>query len=296
MHDRDKYRMLARDPSHAYVNNLLAASSCTLIIVALHLVLSRETFNHWTLMRCIQGTIAGVVTVSAAANDYSPQIAIALGCLGGIVFYLVSTWIFRSALEDYCNIVGVHLVCAILGSILAPFCSARTDEDTVTILLSFSWQLICLAALLALVGVAMLLIFGMLKCCGILRNRSECLNHERANAAVDRGPSKSFLQRLFSPDSGCFYLQPSSISNTERPNVSSRFSKYKGEIDKLEEGRFTAMSEDANVKTEDNITKIQVLGLYKVQNTRIFLHYLYSVLIFVIYCSKISSRFISTVF
>jgi len=214
-------------------------------------------------MRCIQGTIAGVVTVSAAANDYSPQIAIALGCLGGIVFYLVSTWIFRSALEDYCNVVSVHLVCAILGSILAPFCSARTDEDTVTILLSFSWQLICLAALLALVGVAMLLIFGMLKCCGILRNRSECLNHERANAAVDRGPSRSFLQRLFSPDSGCFYLQPGSISNTNKrhSNISSRFSnKYQKEIDKLEEGRFTAMSKDANVKTEDNITKIQMLG------------------------------------
>lgn len=256
---RDKDRMFTRDPSHSYVNNLLAASSCTLIIVALHFVLSRETLNHWTLTRCVQGTIAGVVTVSAAANDYSPQIAITLGCLGGIVFYLVSTWIFRSALEDYCNIVGVHLVCAILGSLLAPFCSLRTNEDTVTILLSFAWQLICLAALLALVGAAMLLIFGMLECCGILRNRAECLNHARANAAVDRGPSRSFLQRLFSPDSGCFYLQPGSTSNTGRySNVGSKFSKYQEEVNKLEEGRFTTNKSDANVKTED--MKIQVPG------------------------------------
>ncbi|XP_024876552.1 uncharacterized protein LOC112457621 [Temnothorax curvispinosus] len=262
VHNRDKYRTFARDPSHAYINNLLAASSCTLIIVALHLVLGRETFNHWTLMRCVQGTIAGVVTVSAAANDYSPQIAIALGCLGGIVFYLVSTWIFRSALEDYCNVVGVHLVCAILGSILAPFCSVRLDEDTVTILLSFSWQLICLAALLALVGAAMLLIFGMLECCGILRNRSECLNHARANAAVDRGPSRTFLQRIFSSDSGCFYLQPGSTSNAERhPNVDSRFWRYREGVDKVEEGRsIDTNKSDANVKIEDNVTKIQVPG------------------------------------
>lgn len=260
MHDRDRYRMLARDPSHSYVNNLLAASSCTLAIVALHLVLGREAFDHWTLMRCVQGTIAGVVTVSAAANDYSPQVAITLGCLGGIAFYLVSTWIFRSALEDYCNVVGAHLVCAILGSVLAPFCSARTDEDTVTILLTFSWQLICLAALLALVGAAMLLIFGILECCGILRNKSECLNHARANAAVDRGPSRSFLQRLFSPDSGCFYLQPGSTANTgRRSTIDSRFWKYR--VDKLEEGRSTAADKpDASVQTEDNVMKIQVPG------------------------------------
>lgn len=259
-HDREKYRMLARDPSHAYINNLLAASSCTLITVALHFVLGREIFNHWTLMRCIQGTIAGVVMVSAAPYDYSPQIAIALGCLGGIVFHPVSTRIFHSALEDYCNVIAVHLVCAILGSILAPFCAAHTTEDTVTTLLSFSWQLICLAALLALVGVTMLLIFGMLECCGILRNRSECLNHARANAAVDRGPSRSFLQRLFSPDSGCFYLQPSSISNTERqPNVNSRLWKYQEEINKLEEGRSTVTKKpDTNVEIEDK--KIQVPG------------------------------------
>ncbi|XP_011695226.1 PREDICTED: ammonium transporter 1 member 3-like [Wasmannia auropunctata] len=264
-HERGKYRMLARDSSHAYVNNLLAASSCTLIIAALHFVLGRETFDHWALMRCIQGTIAGVVTVSAAPNDYSPQIAIALGCLAGIVFHLVSTRIFRSALEDYCNVVAVHLVCAILGSVLAPICVARIDEDIVTILLSFSWQLICLAALLILVGVAMLLIFSMLECCGILRNRSECLNHARANAAVDRGPSRSFLQRLFSPGKGCLYLQPGSTSSTESkehyPSVSSRFRKYQEEIDKLEEGRPTVTNKsDANVKIEDNVMKIQAPG------------------------------------
>jgi len=261
-HDRDKYRMFARDPSHAYVNNLLAASSCTLIIVALHFILGHETFDHWTLMRCIQGTIAGVVTVSAAPSDYSPQIAIALGCLAGIVFYLVSTRIFHSALEDYCNIIAVHLVCAILGSIIAPFCATRTDEDTVTILLNFSWQLICLAALLVLVGIAMLLIFGTLKCCGILRNRSECLNHARANAAVDRGPSRSFLQRLFSPDSGCLYLQPGSTSGTgHHSSVGSRFRKYQEEIDKLEEERPTVTNKpDTNVKIEHNITKTQAPG------------------------------------
>ncbi|XP_011862663.1 PREDICTED: ammonium transporter 1 member 3-like [Vollenhovia emeryi] len=262
VHERDRQRMFARDPSHAYINNLLAASSCTLMIVALHLVLSRETLNHWTLMRCIQGTIAGVVTVSAAANDYTPQIAIALGCLGGVVFHLASTWIFRSALEDYCNIVGVHLVCATLGSVLAPICSASADEDTVTVLLSFSWQLICLAALLALVGAAMLLIFGMLECCGILRNGSEWLNHARANAAVKRGPPRSFLQRLFSLDGACLYLKPGFTSTRHYPSANSRFIMYQEGAQKLDGGgrSTTASKPDTGVKTEDNVTKIQAPG------------------------------------
>ncbi|KYN00990.1 PREDICTED: putative ammonium transporter sll1017 [Cyphomyrmex costatus] len=259
-HEHDKYRMFARDSSQAYVNNLLAASSCTLIIVALHFVLDRNTYDHWMLMRCIQGTIAGVVTISAAPNDYSPQIAIVLGCLGGIVFHLVTTWIFHSTLEDYCNVVAIHLICAILGSILAPFCAMRTDEDTITILLNFSWQLISLAALLALVGTAMLLIFGMLECCGILRNRSECLNHVQGNAAVDKAPSRSFLQKLFSPNSGCLYLSSTS-SMEHHPSIGPRFSKYQEEINKLEEERSTVRNQpDVNVKIEDNVTKISTPG------------------------------------
>lgn len=269
-YDRDKFRMFGRDPSHAYVNNLLAASSCSLLTIALHFMLSRETFNHWTVMRCIQGTIAGVVTVSAAANDYSPQVAISLGCLGGVVFYLISRRIFHSALEDYCNVIAIHLGCAIFGSILAPICTRRINENATTILLNLSWQLICLAALLALVGTAMLLIFSLLECCGMLRNRSECLNHVRANVAVDRGPPRSFLQRLFFPDGGCLYLQPGlTFSMARRPSVGSRFRKYQTEIDKLEEGRSTATQEpNANVN-EDNVTKVQTPGQYILRNIKL---------------------------
>ncbi|KAG5314991.1 AMT13 protein, partial [Acromyrmex insinuator] len=268
-HEHDKYRMFTRDSSHAYVNNLLAASSCTLIIVALHFVLDRDIYHHWTLMRCIQGTIAGVVIVSAAPNDYSPQVAIILGSLGGIVFHFVSTWIFHSTLEDYCNVVAVHLICAILGSILAPFCAMRTDEDTVTILLNFSWQLISLAALLALVGTAMLLIFGMLECCGILRNRSECLNHAQGNTTVDRAPSRSFLQRLFSPNSGCLYLD--STSNTgQDPCIGFRFLKYQEKINELEEERPTVTNQqDVNIKIEADVTKIPMLAIMYLVGARV---------------------------
>lgn len=213
-------------------------------------------------MRCVQAMIAGVVAVSAAANDYSPQAAIGLGCLAGVAFYLISRLVFRSALEDYCNVVAVHLGCAIFGSLAAPICAARADEDVVTILLNFAWQLICLMTLMTLVGATMLLLFGLLQCCGVLRNRSEYLNHVRANAAIDRGPPRSFLQRLFFPDSGCLYLQPSSTTGTDsQPSVGSRFWKYQTEIDKLEEGRPVAASKPVvNVEVRDNFAQDRTPG------------------------------------
>lgn len=263
---QDGARELERGPSHAYVNNLLAASSCSLLVVALHFALGRrETFDHWTVMRCARGTIAGVVAVSAAANDYSPQIAVCLGCFGGVAFYLVSRRVFRSALEDYCDVVAVHLGCAVFASVLAPICAMRPDEDTATILLNFSWQLICLVALSALVGVTMLLIYGTLECCDTLRNRWECLNHVRANAAAERrGTPSSFPRRLFSPDNfACLYLQPSSLfSGAERRSnaVGSTFWKYRTEMDRLEEGRPTVTSPNQSVEIDENATKIQAPG------------------------------------
>ncbi|EFN83873.1 Ammonium transporter 1 member 3 [Harpegnathos saltator] len=261
-HNRSRFRALGeRDPSHAYVNNLLAASSCSLLVVALHFLLSRETFGHWTVMRCVQGTIAGVVAVSAAANDYSPQAALGLGCLAGGVFYVVSRQVFRSALEDYCNVTALHLVCGILGSLVAPICAARADEDVTTMLLNFSWQLICLLTLLSMVGATMLSLFGLLRCCGALRNRSECLNHERANAAIDRGPPRSFLQRLFFPDSGCLYLQPGATAGAGgRPSVGSSFWKYQTEMDKLEDGEPVAVSGPVVQAKENSTLEAQAPG------------------------------------
>lgn len=256
---------VARDPTYAYVNNLIAASSCTLLVTALHLAFNRHGFNYWTVMRCVQGMLAGVIIVSAAANDYSPQVAIAMGCLGGVLFYFVSKRVFRSALEDYCNVVAMHFTCALLGSVLAPLCAARIGTDSIgEVMLDFSWQLICLITLLALIGITMLLVFVLLKLCGILRNRSEYMNHMRANVAVERLSPGRLLQRLFFPDTGTVYLQPGSISTTpeHHPVAGTRFAKYQTEIDSLEGGRTTMTNNrGTDVGTEDNDTRVQPLTL-----------------------------------
>ncbi|KAL0133029.1 hypothetical protein PUN28_000641 [Cardiocondyla obscurior] len=130
-------------------------------------------------------------------------------------------------------------------------------------MLSFSWQLICLAALMALVGAAMLIMFGMLECYDVLRNRSECLNRARSVVAAERDPPKSLLRRLTSSNTGSFYLQPGSTSNTRRhSSIDSEFGKYEEKIDNFEkENLIVAHKPDTNIIIEDGVTKVQMSEL-----------------------------------
>ncbi|XP_053980673.1 uncharacterized protein LOC128877413 [Hylaeus volcanicus] len=221
-----------------YLNNLLAASSCGLLVVTFHFVFTDEVFNHWTVMRCVQATIAGLVIVSAGTDIYSPLAAIGLGSIASVIFYLVSRLLFHSALEDYCNIVAIHLACALFGSILVPLFDTDDNADTELILLNFSWQLICIITTLFFVAITMCAAFLALQSLGLLRNRTEHLNHLRASIIMETSPPRSFWRRLFHTDDEPVYLQPGSTSDSgQRPKTSSHVIKYQNEGAAVEKGR-----------------------------------------------------------
>ncbi|XP_017876455.1 ammonium transporter 1 member 3-like [Ceratina calcarata] len=197
-----------------YVNNLLAASACSLLVVLYHFLLPKEEFNHWTVMRCVQAMVAGLVMISAGADIYSPAVATCLGASASILFYLTSRQIFRSALEDYCNMIAIHLVCSILGSLLVPLFVIHDNNDASIILMNFLWHLICLAAIICSVSLIMFTAFAILQCTGLLRNRSEHLNHLRATIAEGRASRrKTFLERLFRLDNNSTFIQPGTSTN-----------------------------------------------------------------------------------
>ncbi|CAK9816861.1 Ammonium transporter 1 member 1 [Anthophora plagiata] len=217
-----------KDKKHQYIfiNNLSAGCSCSVLVVAIHFVLPREEFNHWTVMRCVQATVSGLVIISAGTDIYTPLVAIGLGSAASIVYYLVSRQVFQSALEDYCNIVAIHLVCAVLGSLIAPLLNYNDGADVTLILLNFSWHLISLITVIALVTIVMLIAFAGLQLSGLLRNRSEYLNHLRASIAEERASRRrTFLERLFGIDRDPIYLQPGYDSD-ELPNIRPQRRRY----------------------------------------------------------------------
>ncbi|XP_066586596.1 putative ammonium transporter sll1017 [Prorops nasuta] len=218
--------------SGIFINGLLAGASCTLFIVAFHFILAREAFNHWTVMRCVQGIISGLVTVSAAIDVYSPLVSMAIGFISAIIFYLASKFIFHSALEDYCNIVATHFVSGLFGCLLTPFCVYSLDQNITSVFMNFAWHIICLVAIFILVIGIFLPTFLILECFGLLRNKSECLNHMRAVSALENGPSRSYMQRMFVSGDDTLFLQPGS---TLRQNQkTSKFLEYQENVDRMD--------------------------------------------------------------
>ncbi|XP_034941059.1 ammonium transporter 1 member 1-like [Chelonus insularis] len=71
------------------INNLISISSCTIVVTVIYFYI-HKSLDHWMMMRCVQATTAGIVIISAGVDDYSPPIAFLFGCIGGVLFYLVS--------------------------------------------------------------------------------------------------------------------------------------------------------------------------------------------------------------
>ncbi|XP_031843843.2 amt-2-like protein isoform X1 [Nomia melanderi] len=244
----EKLRFGSKTDGHIYLNNLLAASSCSVLVVAFHFVFTGEEFNHWTVMRCVQATVAGLAMVSAGTDFYSPEIALALGAIGSIVFFLVSKMVFQSALEDYCNVAATHVACAFLGSFLAPLFDIDRNAEVTANLMQFFWQTICLLTVASTVAIVMYAFFISLESLGLLRNRSEHLNHSRANRAMEtlEVPRRNFFRRLFRADEDPVYIQPGSTSDSaRRPSVGIHAMKYQGEDAAVEKGRVVETKQPA---------------------------------------------------
>ncbi|XP_033223434.1 uncharacterized protein LOC117177065 [Belonocnema kinseyi] len=107
------------------INNLLAASSSYLVVIILQFFQTGQFTDYWKITRCIQTVISGLVAVSAGPDFYSPTISILFGSLSGFIFCESSEIIFKSAVEDNCNIIATHLIIGFLGSLLAPLIALK---------------------------------------------------------------------------------------------------------------------------------------------------------------------------
>lgn len=175
-----------------WLNIVLTITSSAIIVVGLHF-LKRELFNHWSVMRCLQSLTVGVILASAGVDAHTPYISLLLGCIGGGLFYLISKWIFYSALEDYCNIIAAHIFCGLFGSLVAPFLYTIGNCDVKIVMIHFCWQLICLLTIIGTTVAVTTPVLLILRCLGLLRNRAEYVNHLRSTAAQQQQGSPKYF-------------------------------------------------------------------------------------------------------
>jgi Amt family ammonium transporter len=101
----------------AFMNTNLAAAAATLG----WLIVERITTGHFTTLGAVSGAVAGLVAITPCAGFVSGLSPIAIGAIAGAVCYLAIQLKFRFGYDDSLDVVGVHLVGGIIGSLLLGF-------------------------------------------------------------------------------------------------------------------------------------------------------------------------------
>ncbi|HEU4676067.1 MAG TPA: ammonium transporter [Motilibacteraceae bacterium] len=98
----------------AWVNTLTATAAASLAWLATEKV--RD--GHATSLGAASGIVAGLVAITPACSAVNPLGAIVLGVVAGVVCALAVSLKFKLGFDDSLDVVGVHLVGGITGTLL----------------------------------------------------------------------------------------------------------------------------------------------------------------------------------
>jgi len=101
----------------AFVNTL--GATCTGMLG--WLLLERVRDGRATTLGAGSGIVAGLVAITPAANAVTPIGALALGALAGVLCALAVSLKFRFGYDDSLDVVGIHLVGGLVGTVLIGF-------------------------------------------------------------------------------------------------------------------------------------------------------------------------------
>jgi Amt family ammonium transporter len=100
--------------AQALVNTHMAAAAALLG----WLLIERVKGGHATTLGAASGAVAGLVAITPCAGFVGTMSAIVIGFVAGMVCFLAIQLKFRFRYDDALDVVGVHLVGGILGSLL----------------------------------------------------------------------------------------------------------------------------------------------------------------------------------
>ena len=100
--------------AQAFINTFVAAAAAMLA----WLVVERVRSGHPTTLGAASGAVAGLVAITPCAGFVGAVPSIAIGAAAGIVCYLAINLKFKFGYDDSLDVVAVHLVGGLLGSLL----------------------------------------------------------------------------------------------------------------------------------------------------------------------------------
>jgi Amt family ammonium transporter len=108
--------------AQAFVNTHMAAAAA----MVGWLVAERLKAGHATTLGAASGAVAGLVAITPCAGFVSGMSPIIIGAIAGVLCYLACSLKFRFGYDDSLDVVGVHLVGGIVGSLLLGLFADKT--------------------------------------------------------------------------------------------------------------------------------------------------------------------------
>ncbi len=132
----------------AFANTHIAAASAMLG----WLVAERLKTGHATTLGAASGIVAGLVAITPCAGFVSPMGAIVIGAIAGAGCLLAIQLKFRFGYDDSLDVVGVHMVGGIIGSLLLGVFATKIINSAGADGLLYGGGLVLLGKQLAAVG------------------------------------------------------------------------------------------------------------------------------------------------
>ena len=110
----------------AFVNTLIAPAAALLA----WLVVEKVKDGKPTSIGAASGAVAGLVAITPAAAALTPGFALLLGAIAGVVCALAIDLKFRLGFDDSLDVVGIHLVGGIVGTVYIGFFATNTGLFT----------------------------------------------------------------------------------------------------------------------------------------------------------------------
>jgi ammonium transporter, Amt family len=105
-----------------WVNTLVATGAASVA----WLVTERIRDGHATSLGAASGVVAGLVAITPACSSVTPVGAIAVGILGGVLCALAVGLKYRFGYDDSLDVVGVHLVGGLVGTLAIGLLASAT--------------------------------------------------------------------------------------------------------------------------------------------------------------------------
>lgn len=109
----------------AAMNTMAAASAAGIA----WLIVEKFRDGHATSLGAASGVVAGLVAITPACANVTPIVAIIIGALAGVICAFAVTVKYRLGYDDSFDVVGIHLVGGLVGTLALGFLAADVFGD-----------------------------------------------------------------------------------------------------------------------------------------------------------------------